>query len=129
LSNLDLKVLQDDCDDMTKGLALVIGNAEYRTRYKALVSTPRDAQAMTTALQRLRYIVDLVQDLTLQEMLNRVSLLRWRIRQRAAKLRELDRPRSDLKVFVHFSGHGEEIDAALQLLPVDAGAALVRPFL
>lgn len=88
-----------------KGIALVIGNADYQEQER-LPACANDAQNIEKALQSLLFDVKKILNGTREEMLKGVS----------AFLTEAD---SYSVVLVYYSGHGAQIDGVNYLVPTD----------
>ncbi len=89
-------------------IALVIGNSNYTTTTR-LPNAKTDALAIATALQKLKFEVEIALDTNADQL------------QRAVR-KFTDDARSGVKVAVLFyAGHGLEIQGRNQLLPIDTG--------
>jgi tetratricopeptide (TPR) repeat protein len=90
----------------SRGLALVIGNAEYRTARK-LLNPENDAQAMSDALKKLGFEVMEYQNLDLGSMRRAIDDFGYKLRN------------YDVGLFF-YAGHGIQAHGANYLIPVDA---------
>ena len=88
--------------------ALVIGNGNYQSAPR-LPNAANDARAMSEALERLGFSVDLGIDLERVDFSNLVSDFRAKVKGAAA---------TDVVFF--YAGHGFTLDGLNQLVPVDA---------
>lgn len=89
--------------------ALVIGNDNYRSGWPRLSNAIRDAESVTAALREQGFQVDLLTDVTSEEL--RTALRRFFVHRGSDP---------DARLFVWFSGHGHtEFDEGY-LVPVDA---------
>jgi uncharacterized caspase-like protein len=96
--------------EQTKGpakLALVIGNSHYPDASKPLAQPINDARALTLALRRDGFEVDLVEDAGKADM-----------RQAVERLQAKIRPESVVMLF--FAGYGVQAGRESYMLPVDA---------
>ena len=88
-------------------IALVIGNSHYPDANKPLTQPVNDARALSAALRRDGFSVDLVEDAGKAEMRRAVERLRARIR-----------PESVVMLF--FAGYGVQAGRESYMIPVDA---------
>src|SRR6478735_2874065 len=88
-------------------LALVIGNGHYPDASAPLTQPINDARALTTALRRDGFEVDVVEDASRDDMTRAVARLKSRIRP-------------DSTVMLFFGGYGVQAGRESYMMPVDA---------
>jgi uncharacterized caspase-like protein len=88
-------------------IALVIGNGHYPDAGAPLAQPINDARAMTGALRRDGFDVDVVEDATRDDMARAVDRLKARIRP-------------DSTVMLYFGGYGVQVGRESYMIPVDA---------
>lgn len=88
-------------------LALVIGNGHYPDAATPLAQPINDARALTSALRRDGFEVDVVEDATKDDMVRAVDRLKAKIT-------------SDSVVMLYFGGFGIQAGRQSYLLPIDA---------
>src|SRR6266700_5122288 len=98
---------QNDAVSGASRVALVIGNGNYPDAGAPLAQPINDARALTAALRRNGFDVDVVEDATRDDMARAIARLKSRVK-----------PGSD--VMLCFGGYGVEIGQQSYLLPVDA---------
>jgi uncharacterized caspase-like protein len=91
----------------TSRLALVIGNGHYPDASKPLSQPINDARALTAALRRDGFDVDVVEDASRDDMTRAVARLKSKIR-----------PNSVVMLF--FGGYGVQAGRESYMMPVDA---------
>src|ERR1700747_3164170 len=88
-------------------LALVIGNGHYPDAGDPLVQPVNDARALTYALRRDGFDVDVVEDATKDDMSRAIERLKGRIKR-------------DSVVMLFFGGYGVQAGRESYMIPVDA---------
>jgi uncharacterized caspase-like protein len=88
-------------------IALVIGNGRYPDANAPLTQPINDARALTAALRRNGFDVDVVEDASKDDMARAVGRLKSRIRP-------------DSVVMLFFSGYGVQVGSESFMIPVDA---------
>ncbi|MDE2376908.1 caspase family protein [Bradyrhizobium sp.] len=88
-------------------LALVIGNGHYPDANAPLTQSINDARALSAALRKSGFDVDMVEDASKDDMVRAVSRLKSRIRH-------------DSVVMLFFGGYGVQAGRESYMLPVDA---------
>jgi uncharacterized caspase-like protein len=96
-----------DSIGQTSRLALVIGNGHYPDANAPLTQSINDARALSSALRKNGFDVDMVEDATKDDMLRAVNRLKSRIKH-------------DTTVMLFFGGFGVQADRESYMLPVDA---------
>jgi uncharacterized caspase-like protein len=91
----------------TSRFALVIGNAHYPDAARPLAQPVNDARALSAALRREGFAVDMIEDATRDDMLRAVERLKTRAR-------------NDAVVMVFFGGYGIQSGRDNYMIPVDA---------
>ena len=88
-------------------LALVIGNGHYPDANAPLTQSINDARALSSALRKNGFDVDMVEDASKDDMVRAVSRLKSKIT-------------SDSVVMLFFGGYGVQAGRESYMLPVDA---------
>jgi uncharacterized caspase-like protein len=88
-------------------IALVIGNGHYPDANEALAQPINDARALTGALRRDGFDVDVVEDASKDDMTRAIDRLKSKIR-------------SDSVVMLFFGGYGVQVGRESYMIPVDA---------
>jgi uncharacterized caspase-like protein len=88
-------------------IALVIGNGHYPDAGAPLSQPINDARAMTSALRRDGFDVDVVEDATRDDMTRAVERLKAKIKPESV-------------VMLYFGGYGVQIGRQSYMIPVDA---------
>jgi uncharacterized caspase-like protein len=88
-------------------IALVIGNGHYPDANEALAQPINDARALTGALRRDGFDVDVVEDASKDDMTRAIERLKSKIR-------------SDSVVMLFFGGYGVQVGRESYMIPVDA---------
>src|SRR3954452_3923692 len=88
-------------------LALVIGNGHYPDANEPLTQSINDARALTSALRRDGFDVDVVEDASKDDMARAVERLKSKIRP-------------DSVVMLFFGGYGVQAGRESYMIPVDA---------
>jgi uncharacterized caspase-like protein len=88
-------------------IALVIGNGHYPDATEALAQPINDARALTGALRRDGFDVDVVEDASKDDMTRAIDRLKSKIR-------------SDSVVMLFFGGYGVQVGRESYMIPVDA---------
>src|SRR6266699_3718900 len=104
------KVIEAEQAGALKGasrLALVIGNGNYPDAAAPLVQPINDARALTGALRRNGFDVDVVEDASKDDMSRAVDRLKSKIR-------------ADSVVMLFFGGYGVQVGRESYMIPVDA---------
>ncbi|MCK1733143.1 caspase family protein [Bradyrhizobium sp. 138] len=91
----------------TSRLALVIGNGHYPDASAPLTQSINDARALSSALRKDGFDVDMVEDATRDDMVRAVNRLKSRIKH-------------DTVVMLFFGGYGVQAGRESYMLPVDA---------
>ncbi|WP_439395826.1 caspase family protein [Bradyrhizobium sp. PMVTL-01] len=91
----------------TSRLALVIGNGHYPDASAPLTQSINDARALSSALRKNGFDVDMVEDATRDDMVRAVNRLKSRIKR-------------DTVVMLFFGGFGVQAGRESYMLPVDA---------
>lgn len=91
----------------TARLALVIGNGHYPDASAPLTQSINDARALSSALRKNGFDVDMVEDATRDDMVRAVNRLKSRIKR-------------DTVVMLFFGGYGVQAGRESYMLPVDA---------
>jgi uncharacterized caspase-like protein len=91
----------------SKRVALVVGNGHYPDAGAPLAQPINDARAMTSALRRDGFDVDVVEDATRDDMARAVDRLKAKIGQ-------------DTTVMLYFGGYGVQVGRESYMIPVDA---------
>lgn len=91
----------------TSRLALVIGNGHYPDASAPLTQSINDARALSSALRKDGFDVDMVEDATRDDMVRAVNRLKSRIQR-------------DTVVMLFFGGYGVQAGRESYMLPVDA---------
>lgn len=91
----------------TSRLALVIGNGHYPDANAPLTQSINDARALSSALRKNGFDVDMVEDATKDDMVRAVNRLKSRIKR-------------DTVVMLFFGGYGAQAGRESYMLPVDA---------
>src|SRR5471030_2193863 len=99
--------LNSHADKKPSRLALVIGNGHYPDANAPLTQPINDARAMTAALRREGFDVDVVEDASKDDMTRAVGRLKARIN-------------SDSVVMLFFGGYGVQVGRESYMIPVDA---------
>ena len=104
------KAIEAEQTDALKGasrLALVIGNGNYPDAAAPLAQPINDARALTGALRRNGFEVDVVEDASKDDMSRAIDRLKSRIKR-------------DSVVMLFFGGYGVQVGRESYMLPVDA---------
>jgi uncharacterized caspase-like protein len=88
-------------------IALVVGNGHYPDAGAPLAQPINDARAMTSALRRDGFDVDVVEDATKDDMARAVDRLKAKIKP-------------DTTVMLYFGGYGVQVGRESYMIPVDA---------
>ena len=88
-------------------LALVIGNGHYPDAGEPLTQPINDARALTTALRRDGFDVDVVEDASRDDMARAIARLKSKIKR-------------DSVVMLFFGGYGVQVGRESYMVPVDA---------
>jgi uncharacterized caspase-like protein len=88
-------------------IALVIGNGHYPDAGEPLTQPINDARALTTALRRDGFDVDVVEDASKDDMARAIGRLKSKIKR-------------DSVVMLFFGGYGVQIGRESYMIPVDA---------
>jgi uncharacterized caspase-like protein len=88
-------------------IALVIGNGHYPDATEPLAQPINDARALTSALRREGFDVDVVEDASKDDMTRAIDRLKSKIR-------------SDSVVMLFFGGYGVQVGRESYMIPVDA---------
>jgi uncharacterized caspase-like protein len=88
-------------------IALVIGNGHYPDAGSPLAQPINDARAMTSALRRDGFDVDVVEDATRDDMTRAVERLKAKIKPESV-------------VMLYFGGYGVQVGRQSYMIPVDA---------
>jgi uncharacterized caspase-like protein len=88
-------------------IALVIGNGHYPDAGEPLTQPINDARALTTALRRDGFDVDVVEDASRDDMARAIARLKSKIKR-------------DSVVMLFFGGYGVQIGRESYMIPVDA---------
>lgn len=88
-------------------IALVIGNGHYPDAGAPLTQPINDARALTSALRRDGFDVDVVEDATRDDLARAVQRLKARIKP-------------DSTVMLYFGGYGVQVGRESYMIPVDA---------
>jgi uncharacterized caspase-like protein len=96
-----------DTDRTASRVALVIGNGRYPDAAAPLTQPINDARALTEALRRNGFDVDVVEDASRDDMVRAVERLKSRVK-----------PESVVMLF--FGGYGAQVGRESYMLPVDA---------
>jgi len=96
-----------DTDKTASRVALVIGNGHYPDAAAPLTQPINDARALTEALRRNGFDVDVVEDASRDDMARAVERLKARVK-----------PESVVMLF--FGGYGAQVGGESYMLPVDA---------
>ena len=88
-------------------IALVIGNGHYPDAGAPLSQPINDARAMTSALRRDGFDVDVVEDATRDDMIRAVERLKAKIKPETV-------------VMLYFGGYGVQVGRQSYMIPVDA---------
>jgi uncharacterized caspase-like protein len=88
-------------------IALVIGNGHYPDASAPLTQPINDARALTSALRRDGFDVDVVEDATRDDLARAVQRLKARIKP-------------DSTVMLYFGGYGVQVGRESYMIPVDA---------
>ena len=88
-------------------IALVIGNGHYPDAGEPLTQPINDARALTTALRRDGFDVDVVEDASKDDMTRAIGRLKSKIKR-------------DSVVMLFFGGYGVQIGRESYMIPVDA---------
>ncbi|MGY8639257.1 caspase family protein [Bradyrhizobium sp. 14AA] len=88
-------------------LALIIGNGHYPDASAPLTQSINDARALSSALRKNGFDVDMVEDATKDDMVRAVNRLKSRIKR-------------DTVVMLFFGGYGVQAGRESYMLPVDA---------
>jgi uncharacterized caspase-like protein len=88
-------------------IALVIGNGHYPDAGEPLAQPINDARALTSALRRDGFDVDVVEDATRDDMARAIGRLKSKIRK-------------DSVVMLFFGGYGVQVGRESFMIPVDA---------
>jgi uncharacterized caspase-like protein len=99
--------VQNDAGVKTARIALVIGNGHYPDANAPLTQPINDARAMTSALRRDGFDVDVVEDATRDDMARAVERLKAKIKP-------------DSVVMLYFGGFGVQVGRQSYMIPVDA---------
>src|ERR1700738_918704 len=91
----------------TSRLALVIGNGNYPDAAAPLAQPINDARALTGALRRNGFDVDVVEDASKDDMSRAIGRLKSRIKP-------------DSVVMLFFGGYGVQVGRESSMIPVDA---------
>lgn len=91
----------------TSRLALVIGNGHYPDANAPLTQSINDARALSSALRKNGFDVDMVEDATRDDLVRAVNRLKSRIKR-------------DTVVMLFFGGYGVQAGRESYMLPVDA---------
>ena len=104
------KAIEAEQTDALKGasrLALVIGNGNYPDAAAPLAQPINDARALTGALRRNGFDVDVVEDASKDDMSRAIDRLKSKIKR-------------DSVVMLFFGGYGVQVGRESYMLPVDA---------
>jgi uncharacterized caspase-like protein len=96
-----------DAENKASRIALVIGNGHYPDADAPLTQTTNDARALTAALQRDGFDVDIVEDASGDDMHRAIDRLKSKIRL-------------DSVVMLFFGGYGIQVGRESYMVPVDA---------
>jgi uncharacterized caspase-like protein len=88
-------------------IALVIGNGHYPDASEPLVQPINDARALTAALRRDGFDVDVVEDASKDDMVRAIGRLKSKIKK-------------DSVVMLFFGGYGVQVGRESYMIPVDA---------
>jgi len=99
--------VNDNAGSKSGRIALVIGNGRYPDASAPLTQPINDARAMTAALRRDGFDVDVVEDASRDDMARAVERLKSRIKP-------------DSVVMLYFGGYGVQVGRQSYMLPVDA---------
>ena len=88
-------------------LALVIGNGHYPDAHAPLAQPINDARALTAALRRNGFDVDVVEDASKDDMRRAIDRLKSRIKR-------------DSVVMLFFGGYGVQVGRESYMIPIDA---------
>ena len=88
-------------------IALVIGNGHYPDAGEPLTQPINDARALTAALRRDGFDVDVVEDATKDDMARAIGRLKSKIK-------------TDSVVMLFFGGYGVQVGRESYMIPVDA---------
>jgi uncharacterized caspase-like protein len=91
----------------TSRIALVIGNGNYPDASAPLAQPINDARALTAALRRNGFDVDVVEDASKDDMSRAIGRLKSKIRR-------------DTVVMLFFGGYGIQVGSESYMIPVDA---------
>jgi uncharacterized caspase-like protein len=102
-------VAADASDNGSKAarIALVIGNGRYPDAATPLIQPINDARALTIALRRDGFDVDVVEDATREDMSRAVDRLKAKVKP-------------DSVVLLYFGGFGVQVGRQSYMIPVDA---------
>ena len=98
----------NDAGKQASRVALVIGNGHYPDANAPLTQPINDARALTAALRRNGFDVDVVEDASKDDMRRAVDRLKSKIR-------------SNSVVMLFFGGYGVQVGRESYMIPVDAG--------
>ena len=96
-----------DAGKRASKIALVIGNGHYPDANAPLAQPINDARALTAALRRNGFDVDVVEDASKDDMARAIGRLKSRIRP-------------DSVVMLFFGGYGVQVGRESYMIPVDA---------
>ena len=96
-----------DAENKASRIALVIGNGHYPDADAPLTQTINDARALTAALRRDGFDVDIVEDASGDDMHRAIDRLKSKIRP-------------DSVVMLFFGGYGIQVGRESYMIPVDA---------
>ena len=99
--------INGEVDNGAQRIALVIGNGHYPDASAPLIQPINDARALTSALRREGFDVDVVEDASKDDMSRAVERLKSKIR-----------PQSVVMLF--FGGYGIQVRRESYMIPVDA---------
>jgi uncharacterized caspase-like protein len=99
--------INGEADNGAQRIALVIGNGHYPDASAPLIQPINDARALTSALRREGFDVDVVEDASKDDMSRAVERLKSKIR-----------PQSVVMLF--FGGYGIQVRRESYMIPVDA---------
>ena len=97
----------DDANNHGSRIALVIGNGHYPDANAPLAQPINDARALTAALRRDGFDVDVVEDASKDDMTRAIGRLKSKIKP-------------DSVVMLFFGGYGVQVGRESYMIPVDA---------
>jgi Caspase domain len=106
-SNVEFFVESNAAAPNASRLALVIGNGHYPDANAPLAQPINDARALTAALRRNGFDVDVVEDASKDDMARAIGRMKARIKP-------------DTVVMLFFGGYGVQVGSQSYMIPVDA---------